>query len=166
MPRPRRTERTQGSHSTHQPPQARNRPGHPARRTKRDGTDDDAVALAALGAPSLALGNTCTTHNQMLFWVDLFARMHRPSRGYVPYELKTLDCPVVNSDGSPRLRSDGQPVLMRCVREIACRSVGNRVEWIVFSWNIGQVGIVMPSFPTMGEAMKHYNAPPSAVLLP
>ena len=91
--------------------------------------------------------------------------MHGPDRGYVPYELRTLDCPVVTKDGTPVLRADGQPEQMRCVRELAYHRIGDRVEWVVFSWDIGQVGISFPAFPTLNEALTRYNAPPSPVCL-
>ncbi len=37
---------------------------------------------------------------------------------YIPYELKTLNSPVVRADGSPQLDSDGQPERMRCVGKL------------------------------------------------
>ena len=167
MPRPRgplerKPSTPQRRHAQPQQRQGRRSAGRP----KPKPGEADAIPLADLYLPSPSIANTCTTHNQMLFWVDLFARMHRPSLGYVPYDLKTLDCPVINPDGSLRLRSDGQPETMRCVREVARHTIGDRVEWVMFSWNIGQVGIAMPSFLTLDEAMAHFNAPPSPVLLP
>src|SRR5262245_7915838 len=75
-------------------------------------------SLSLLGLPSPALGHTCTTHNEMLFWIGWFARFHSDGL-YVPHELKTLDRPVLSVDGSPVLGQDGQPQTMRCVREVA-----------------------------------------------
>lgn len=122
--------------------------------------------LAILALPSPAVGNTCTTHNEMLFWVGWFARFHNDSPPYVPYELKTLDCPVVRADGSPALLSDGQPQMMRCVREVARSEVGDSVEWHMISWNLSQIGATFHRCASLDEALAAFNAPPAPVLLP
>lgn len=122
--------------------------------------------LAILNLPSPSIGNTCTTHNQMLFWIGWFERFHIDGLPYVPYEIKTLDCPVVHSDGSPVLRGDGQPQMMRCIREIARSEVKGIVEWHMISWNVGQTGATFQRCASLDDAVNAFNAPPSLVRLP
>lgn len=115
--------------------------------------------LAMLAQPSPFIGDTCTTHNQMLFWVGWFARFHTDGRTYVPYEIKTIDCPVVRSDGSPMLKGDGQPQMMRCVREIARSETDGTVRWQVITWNVGQVGATFQPCASLDVALAAFNAP-------
>jgi hypothetical protein len=102
----------------------------------------------------------------MLFFVGWFARFHTEGLSYVPYEIKTLDRPVVKADGSPVLRGDGQPQRMRCVHEVACREVNGRVEWKMISWDVGRVGVTFYPCASLEEAMALYNTPPLQVRLP
>lgn len=118
-----------------------------------------------LGQPSPPIADTCTTHNEMLFWVGWFARFHEGEPRHVPYELKTLDCPVMREDGSPVLRSDGQPQMMRCLREVARFELGGTVEWNMIAWNTGQVGVTFQKYATLSEALRAFNAPPAPVRL-
>lgn len=119
--------------------------------------------LSILGAPSPTLGDTYTSCNEMRFWVGWFARFHSAAVPYVPYEIKTLARPVVLADGSPVLRSDGQPQWMRYVREVAHREVNGAVEWTLISWDVGRVSVTFHPCASLDEAMVHYNAPPAPI---
>lgn len=120
--------------------------------------------LAILSQPSSRIGDTYTTHNQMLFWVGWFARFHTDGKTYVPYELRTIDCPVISSDGSPVLDADGKPQVMRCVREIARSEVGGTVRWQLITWNVGQVGATFQPCPSLEAAQTDFAAPVLPVL--
>lgn len=119
----------------------------------------DGPPLSILALPSPTIGSTCTTHNEMLFWVGWFARFHVEAPRYVPYQLKTLDCPVVRKDGSAVLHGDGQPQLMRCVREVARCEVGGEVKWQMISWNVGQAGVTFHECANYEDAMRAFLAP-------
>lgn len=122
--------------------------------------------LAILSQPSSRIGDTYTTHNQMLFWVGWFARFHTDGQTYIPYELKTIDCPVVRSDGSAVLRDDGALQLMRCIREIARSEPKGAVEWHMISWSVGQPGVTLQRYASLDDATAAFNAPPSPVPQP
>lgn len=154
QPRPRRGQHIIGRRTRRQAARS------PVRATRQN------QHLALLAMPSPAIGDTCTTHNQMLFWVGWFARFHTDGPPYVPYEIKTIDCPVVHGDGSPVLRSDGQQQMMRCVREMSRTEVKNTVEWHIISWNVGQPGASFQRCASHDEAIVIFHAPPSPVLLP
>lgn len=53
------------------------------------------------------------------------------------YELKPLDCPVVQAERSPMLLSDGWLQMMRCVHEVARSKISNIAEWHVLMWSVG-----------------------------
>lgn len=147
----------------------------PVRRRAKRGTTPNGSAKRALRAPPIrasaeapspTIADTCTTHKEMLDWVAWFARFHTEEPPYVPYEIKTIDCPVVRADGSPVLRSDGQPQMMRCVREVARSEIGDRVEWKMISWNVGQPGATFEPCASLGDAITAFNTPPNPVLRP
>ena len=119
--------------------------------------------LAILSQPSSRIGDTCTTHNQMLFWVGWFARFHTDGRSYVPYEIKTVDCPVVESDGSPVLDADGKPQVMRCVREIARSEAGGTEHWHMITWNLGQVGATFQACASLAHARSAFSVPTTSI---
>lgn len=146
--------------------QRRRHPQHSNTRPKRRRSTRPPVRAATKGKhltmlsqPSPPIGDTCTTHNQMLFWVGWFARFHTDGRPYVPYEIKTIDCPIVRSDGSPVLDADGKPKVMRCVRELARSEVGGVVRWQMITWNIGQVGATFQRCASLDEARDVFSAP-------
>lgn len=122
--------------------------------------------LSILAIPSPNLGDTCTTHNEMLFWVGWFARFHSDGLNHVPYEIKTLDRPVVGMDGLPRLHSDGQPQKMRCVREIVRHDENGTASWTMLAWDVGKVSVTFHPCASLDEAMTLYNAPPSPIRMP
>lgn len=119
--------------------------------------------LATLGYPSPSIDGTRTTHNDMLFWVGWFARFHSERPAYVPYEIKTIDCPVVRADGSPLLRDDGAQHFMRCVREVASREVNGTVEWLMIAWNLAVPGMIFRKYATRDNAFAAFNEPPNFV---
>ncbi len=118
-----------------------------------------------LTQPSPPIADTCTTENTMLYWADCFGRFHRESLHYVPYEVKTLDCPIVSTDNVPILR-EGQPVLMRCVREVARHELNGQVEWLLISWFVGIPGIAFSLCSSLADAQARFNAPADPVQVP
>ena len=122
--------------------------------------------LSILAIPSPTLSDTCTTYNEMLFWVGWFARFHSDGPNHVPYEIKTLDRPVVGEDGRPRLHSDGQPQKMRCVREVVRHDENGTTSWTMLAWDIGRVSVTFHPCASLDEAMTLYNAPPSPIRMP
>lgn len=78
----------------------------------------------------------------------------------MPYEIKTLDCPVVSADGTAILTSDGHPQKMRCVREVACRTVGTPIDWLLISWYIAVPAVVFRRCCTMDECLAAFHTPP------
>lgn len=111
--------------------------------------------LSILDEPSPTIDGTSTTENAMLFWVGWFARFHTDPEGpsFVPYEIKTLDCPI--------LGSDGQRQMVRCVREVARTELAGVVEWLMITWKVGEVGMSIQKFVSVGEAMTAFAAPPT-----
>ncbi len=137
----------------------------PRRAHLRDRTTEPKPPLSMLDQPSPVIDDTCTTTNQMAFWVGWFARFHEDQPYYVPYELKMLDCPVMHQDGKPALGCDGQPKKMRCAREVARREVTGKVEWLMISWHIGIPGVTFRKCSSHDEAMTAFHAPPDPVRL-
>lgn len=119
--------------------------------------------LSILGQPSPSIAST--THNEMLFWVGWFARFHADGAPYVPYEIKTLDCPVVHADGSPVLGQDGHPQMMRCLREVARHEVSGSIEWLMISWHIGVPGMAFQKYSTLDNAIDACHGPTQPVHL-
>lgn len=119
-----------------------------------------------LSIPSPTVGDTCTTHNEMLFWIGWFARFHLDGSPYVPYELKTIDCPVVRADGSALLRDDGQQQIMRCLREVAQHKTNGKVEWLMISWHIGVPGMTFHKCASLAKALAAFHSPVQPVQLP
>lgn len=127
------------------------------RRKRRIGSSVAKVGppLSILDEPSPTIDGTSTSENAMLFWVGWFARFHTDPEGpsYVPYEIKTLDCPIFGSNG--------QRQTMRCVREVARTEIAGVVAWLMITWKVGEVGMSIQKFVTIGEAMTAFAAPPT-----
>ena len=122
--------------------------------------------LALLGMPSPALPGTTTTDSEMLFWVGVFYRVHQRRKWLIPIQLKTLDCPIEKPDGSPVLGGDGQPARMRCVREVARREARGQVTWTVIEYSTSVPGLRFCPYPSLDDAMRHFDAAPEPVRLP
>lgn len=101
----------------------------------------------------------------MVYWTDYFGRFHCQVPYYVPYELKTLDCPVVGKDSLPALNTDGQSIQMRCVREIARREMNGEVEWLLISWLVGLPGVTFQQCSSLADARKAFDAAPEPIRL-
>ena len=102
----------------------------------------------------------------MVFWAEWFARFHCEAPHYVPYELKTLDCPLLGAAGLPLLGQDGQPRLLRCVREIAHRVGSGEAEWLLISWLVGLPGVLFKACASLAEARREFEAAAEPVELP
>jgi hypothetical protein len=79
----------------------------------------------------------------MVFFSGFFARFHERGSGYIPYELQTVDCPIVGANGVPALDEAGNPLLMRCVREVARSQSGEEESWLMITWEVGIPGVTM-----------------------
>jgi hypothetical protein len=84
----------------------------------------------------------------------------------VPVQLKTLDCPVEKHDGSPLIGGDGQPVYMRCIREVALRESRGQVTWEIIEYAVGVPGFSFRPCASLDEARARFDAAPDAVKLP
>ena len=77
-----------------------------------------------------------TTEHMMVFF-PVFARFHERGSGYVPYELQTVDCPIVEStecQRSTRVESHSSCV----VREIARTQKCDESSWLLITWEESQ----------------------------
>lgn len=140
------------------------------RRKRRIGSSVAKVGppLSILDEPSPTINGTSTTENAMLFWVGWFARFHLDPEGprYVPHQIRTLDRPVCRPDGTPVLHADGQPLMMRCIREVAHAHIVDDRPWMVFHWLIGEPGLSIQKFATLDAALAAFNATPEPAVLP
>lgn len=132
----------------------------PQRRPRHHGFTTTLLAEASTTIP----GSTTTEH-EMLFWVGLFFRLHQQRKHLIPVQIKTLDCPVEKADGSLVLRGDGQPALMRCVREVALREARGQISWEVIEYAVGVPGVRFCPYPSLSEAMARFDAAPEPVRL-
>lgn len=101
----------------------------------------------------------------MLFWVGCFYRLHKRRKRLIPVQIKTLDCPIQRPDGSPVTGSDGQPVLMRCVREVAVSEARGQVTWNVIEYGIGVPDVRFFRCQSFDAAMNRFAAAPVPVRL-
>ena len=108
--------------------------------------------------------NTCTPEHMMIFFSGFFARFHERGSGYVPYELQTVDCPIVGANGVPALDEAGTPLLMRCVREVARSQSGEEESWLMITWEVGIPGVTMTPCGTLAEAKELLRAPPTPIV--
>ena len=63
--------------------------------------------FAELNKASPSVEGTCTPEHMMVFFTGFFARFHAGGAGYIPYELQTVDCPVLGKDRAPLLNDNG-----------------------------------------------------------
>ena len=108
--------------------------------------------------------NTCTPEHMMVFFSGFFARFHERGSGYVPYELQTVDCPIVGTDGVPALDEAGKPLLMRCVREVIRSQRSDEETWLMITWEIGIPGVTMTPCGSLAEAQELLRAPPMPIV--
>ncbi len=120
--------------------------------------------LPELDEVSALVENTCTPEHMMVFFAGFFARFHERGSGYVPYELQTVDCPIVGADGVPALDEAGNPLLMRCVREVARSQSGEEESWLMITWEMGIPGVTMTPCGTLAEAKGLLSAPPTPIV--
>ena len=120
--------------------------------------------LPGLDEVSDTVENTCTPEHMMIFFSGFFARFHERGSGYVPYELQTVDCPIVGADGVPALDEAGNPLLMRCVREVARSQSGEEESWLMITWEVGIPGVTMTPCGTLAEAKGLLRAPPTPIV--
>jgi hypothetical protein len=102
----------------------------------------------------------------MVFFSGFFARFHERGSGYIPYELQTVDCQLVEADGTPVLDEAGKPILMRCVREIARSHRGDEASWLLITWEVGIPGVTMTPCSSLAEAKELLSAPPAPIVWP
>ncbi len=119
--------------------------------------------LPELEQTTPSVENTCTPEHLMVFFSGFFARFHESGSGYIPYELQTVDCPIVGADGAPVLDEAGQPLLMRCVREVARSQRGTKETWQMITWEIGIPGVTMTPCASLAEAKELLRAPPTPI---
>lgn len=113
-----------------------------------------------LSIPSETVPGTTTTEHQMLFWVGVFYRLHQRRKRLIPLKLKTVDRSVMSRDGSPVGGRDGQPMLMRCVREVALRQVRGQVSFEVIEYAVGVPGLSFHRCASLDEAMARFDSEP------
>ena len=107
---------------------------------------------------------TCTPEHMMVFFSGFFARFHERGSGYTPYELQTVDCPIVGANGVPALDEAGKPLLMRCVREVARSQSGEEESWLMITWEVGIPGVTMTPCGSLAEAKELLRAPPTPIV--
>ena len=117
-----------------------------------------------LDQASAPVENTCTPEHMMVFFSGFFARFHERGSGYIPYELQTVDCPIVGADGVPALDEAGKPLLMRCVREVARSQSGEEETWLMITWEVGIPGVTMTPCGSLAEAKGLLRAPPTPIV--
>ena len=100
----------------------------------------------------------------MVFFAGFFARFHERGSGYIPYELQTVDCPIVGANGVPALDEAGNPLLMRCVREVARSQSGEEESWLMITWEVGIPGVTMTPCGSLAEAKELLRAPPTPIV--
>ena len=120
--------------------------------------------LPGLDGASDTVENTCTPEHMMIFFSGFFARFHERGSGYVPYELQTVDCPIVGADGVPALDEAGNPLLMRCVREVARSQSDEEESWLMITWEVGIPGVTMTPCGTLAEAKELLRTPPTPIV--
>ena len=120
--------------------------------------------LPELDEVSITEEDTCTPEHMMVFFSGFFARFHERGSGYVPYELQTVDCPIVGADGGPALDEAGKPLLMRCVREVARSQSGEEESWLMITWEVGIPGVTMTPCGSLAEAKELLRAPPTPIV--
>ena len=120
--------------------------------------------LHELDEVSALVENTCTPEHMMVFFSGFFARFHERGSGYIPYELQTVDCPIVGADGEPTLDEAGNPLLMRCVREVARSQSGDEESWLLITWEVGIPGVTMTPCGSLAEAKELLRAPPTPIV--
>jgi len=120
--------------------------------------------LPGLDEASDTVENTCTPEHMMVFFSGFFARFHERGSGYIPYELQTVDCPIVGADGVPALDEAGTPLLMRCVREVARSQSGEEESWLMITWEVGIPGVTMTPCGTLAEAKELLRTPPPPIV--
>ena len=120
--------------------------------------------LPELDQVSDPVENTCTPEHMMVFFSGFFARFHERGSGYIPYELQTVDCPIVGADGVPALDEAGNPLLMGCVREVARSQSGEEETWLMITWEVGIPGLTMTPCGTLAEAKGLLRAPPTPIV--
>ena len=120
--------------------------------------------LPELAEASAPIEDTCTPEHMMVFFSGFFARFHERGSGYTPYELQTVDCPIVGANGEPALDEAGNPLLMRCVREVARSQRGEEESWLMITWEAGIPGVSMTPCGTLAEAKGLLRAPPNPIV--
>lgn len=122
--------------------------------------------LPELDEVSVPVEDTCTPEHMMVFFSGFFARFHERGSGYIPYELQTVDCPIVGIDGVPALDESGKPLLMRCVREIARTQKCDESSWLLITWEVGIPGVTMTPCSRLEDAKELLRAPPPPIVWP
>ena len=120
--------------------------------------------LPELDQVSAPVENSCTPEHMMVFFSGFFARFHERGSGFIPYELQTVDCPIVGADGVPALDEAGNPLLMRCVREVARSQRGEEESWLMITWEAGIPGVTMTPCDSLAEGKELLRAPPTPIV--
>ena len=141
------------------------KPRHPTHHPKQRRPRHHGFVLELLGEHSPTLSGSTTTEHEMLFWVGLFYRLHQRRKRLIPVHLKTLDRPIAKADGSPVTSGDGQPLLMRCVREVAVRERRGHLTWEVIEYEVGIPGFRSRPCQSLDEAMVRFESSPEPVHL-
>ena len=120
--------------------------------------------FSELSKASPSIEGTCTLEHMMVFFTGFFARFHAGGAGYIPYELQTVDCPVLGKDSAPLLDDNGEQRRMRCVREIARCGKGGEPSWLVITWECGTPGVTMTPCGSLAEAKALYRVPAPSIM--
>ena len=141
------------------------KPRHPKRKPPPRRLRHHGFTPTLVIEPSPTLPGSTTTENEMLFWVGFFYRLHQRRKRLIPVHIKTLDCPVAQTDGSPVTCGDGRPVLMRCVREVALREARGHLTWEFIEYTVGVPGVRFRPCSSLNDALNRFDAAPEPVRL-